>query len=127
LHDLQRQTITVTRRSPHPLFGSAYELQTFECQICGGEIKRSSDGSGLPHASEAAPSGAEQANRFQKEFSISKFAIGEQVDSATCGHEGGTVVAVFPTIDGNFRYAVDMEGYGALQFFTEEKLVVHAC
>jgi hypothetical protein len=36
------------------------------------------------------------------------------------------VIAVFPTVDGNFRYAVDMEGYGALQFFTEEKLVVHA-
>jgi hypothetical protein len=40
-------------------------------------------------------------------------------------HEGGTVIAVFPTVDGNFRYAVDMEGYGALQFFTEEKLIVH--
>jgi hypothetical protein len=51
------QIMHVTRRSPHPLFGNAYELQTFECQICGGEIKRSSDGSGLPHASEAAPSG----------------------------------------------------------------------
>jgi hypothetical protein len=24
-----------------------------------------------------------------------------------------------------FAYAVDMEGYGALQFFSEEKLVVH--
>jgi hypothetical protein len=32
---------------------------------------------------------------------------------------------VFPTVDGSFRYAVDMEGYGALQFFAEEKLVVH--
>jgi hypothetical protein len=40
-------------------------------------------------------------------------------------HEGGTVIAVFPTVDGNFRYAVDTEGYGALQFFAEEKLVVH--
>jgi hypothetical protein len=30
-------------------------------------------------------------------------------------------------IDGSFRYAVDTEGYGALQFFTEEKLVVHPC
>ena len=37
-----------------------------------------------------------------------------------------TGVAVFPTVEGNFRYAVDMEGYGALQFFAEEKLVVHA-
>lgn len=56
---------------------------------------------------------------------MSKFAIGEKVDNAADDHEGGTVVAVFPTVDGNFRYAVDMEGYGALQFFTEEKLVIH--
>ena len=58
---------------------------------------------------------------------MSKFAIGEQVDNAADHHEGGTVIAVFPTADGTFRYAVDMEGYGALQFFAEEKLVVHAC
>jgi hypothetical protein len=57
---------------------------------------------------------------------MSKFAIGEKVDKATDDHQGGVVIAVFPTEDGNFRYAVDMEGYGALQFFTEEKLVVHA-
>ena len=56
---------------------------------------------------------------------MSKFAIGEKVDKATDDHEGGIIIAVFPTEDGNFRYAVDMEGYGALQFFTEEKLVVH--
>jgi hypothetical protein len=56
---------------------------------------------------------------------MSKFAIGEQVDNAANTHEEGTVIAVFPTVDGKFRYAVDMEGYGALQFFTEEKLVVH--
>lgn len=58
---------------------------------------------------------------------MSKFAIGEKVDSAADEHQGGTVVAVFPTVEGTFRYAVDMEGYGALQFFTEEKLVVHPC
>jgi hypothetical protein len=57
---------------------------------------------------------------------MSKFAIGEKVDKATDDHQGGVIIAVFPTEDGNFRYAVDMEGYGALQFFTEEKLVVHA-
>jgi hypothetical protein len=57
---------------------------------------------------------------------MSRFAIGEKVDKATDEHEAGIVVAVFPTADGNFRYAVDMEGYGALQFFTEEKLVSHA-
>ena len=46
---------------------------------------------------------------------MSKFAIGEQVDNAADNHEGGMVIAVFPTVDGNFRYAVDMEGYGALK------------
>ena len=54
-----------------------------------------------------------------------KFAIGDRVDKATDDQEDGVVVAVFSTVDGNFRYAVDMEGYGALQFLTEEKLVVH--
>ena len=56
---------------------------------------------------------------------MSRFAIGERVDRASDGHEAGIVCAVFPTVNGNFRYAVDMEGYGALQFFNEEKLVVH--
>jgi hypothetical protein len=56
---------------------------------------------------------------------MSKFAIGDRVDRATNDHEGGVVVAVFPTDDGKFRYAVDMEGYGALQFLTEEKLAAH--
>jgi hypothetical protein len=32
---------------------------------------------------------------------------------------------LFQRLKGTFDYAVDMEGYGALQFFTEEKLVVH--
>ena len=58
---------------------------------------------------------------------MAKFAVGDIVDSAADYHESGTVVAVFPTVDDHFRYAVDMEGYGALQFFAEEKLVVHAC
>jgi hypothetical protein len=48
---------------------------------------------------------------------------GDRVDKATDDHEGGVFVAVFPTDDGGLRYAVD--GYGALQFLTEEKLVVH--
>jgi hypothetical protein len=56
---------------------------------------------------------------------MSKFAIGEKVDNAADDREVGTVIAVFPTIDGRFRYAVDTEGYGTLQFFAEEKLVVH--
>jgi hypothetical protein len=58
----------------------------------------------------------------EQESSMSKFAIGEQVENVANDHESGTVVAVFPTVDGSFRYAVDTEGYGALQFFAEEKL-----
>ena len=57
---------------------------------------------------------------------MSKFAVGERVEKATDVHQDGVVIAVFPTTDGNFRYAVDMEGYGALQFFAEEKLTVRA-
>jgi hypothetical protein len=53
---------------------------------------------------------------------MSKFAIGEQVENAADDHESGAVVAVFPTVDGSFRDAVNTDGYGALQFFTEEKL-----
>ena len=53
---------------------------------------------------------------------MSKFAIGEQVENIFNAGEAGTVVAVFPTVDGGFRYAVDTEGYGALQFFAEERL-----
>jgi hypothetical protein len=52
---------------------------------------------------------------------MSKFAIGDRVE-ATSDHKDGIVVAVFSMVDGNFRYAIDMEGYGALQFVTEEKL-----
>ena len=55
---------------------------------------------------------------------MSKFAVGQQVENVANGHESGTVVAVFPTVEGSFRYAVDTEGYGALQFFAEEKLAV---
>src|SRR5512147_2029170 len=51
---------------------------------------------------------------------MSKFAIGEQVENVANGRESGAVVAVFPTVDGSFRYAVDTEGYGAPQFFAEE-------
>jgi hypothetical protein len=53
---------------------------------------------------------------------MSKFAIGEQVENVADDHESGAIVAVCPTVDGSFRYAVDTDGYGALQFFTEEKL-----
>jgi hypothetical protein len=42
-----RGLMNVTRRSPHPLYGNAYELQTFECRTCGHGIERSCDGKGL--------------------------------------------------------------------------------
>jgi hypothetical protein len=57
---------------------------------------------------------------------MGKFAVSERVDNAADDREVGMVVAVFSTVEGNLRYAVDMEVYGALQFFAEEKLVVHA-
>lgn len=56
---------------------------------------------------------------------MAKFAIGDNVEKTTRDHEDGIVVAVFETVDGNFRYFVDTEGYGALQFIAEEKLAVH--
>jgi hypothetical protein len=58
---------------------------------------------------------------------MSKFAIGEEVKNADGDHEVGKVIAVFPTVEGSFTYAVDIEGYGTLQFFPEEKLVFHPC
>jgi hypothetical protein len=76
-----------------------------------------------------APSRLAATGRLERgskeEFSMAKFAIGEKVDNAANDHEGGIVIAVFPTVEGNFRYAVDTEGYGALNFFNEEKLVLH--
>ena len=43
----------VIRRTPHPLYGNTYELQTFKCRTCGDEIERSADQSGLPHVNDA--------------------------------------------------------------------------
>jgi hypothetical protein len=56
---------------------------------------------------------------------MSKVAIGEKVDNAADDDQGGTVIAVFPTVAGNFRFFVEADGYGALQSFSEENLVVH--
>ena len=52
---------------------------------------------------------------------MSKFAIGEQVENVADDRELGTVVAVFPTVDGSLGYAADTNGYGVRQPFTEEK------
>ena len=54
-----------------------------------------------------------------------KFSVGEMVDKTTDDLSAGVVVAVFPTIEGSYEYAVDTEGYGALQFVIEDKLVTH--
>ena len=56
---------------------------------------------------------------------MAKFAIGELVDKATGDRSYGVVVAVFPTIEGSYNYAVDIEGYGALQFLVEDNLLSH--
>ena len=44
----------IARRSPHPLYGNAYEMQIFECRNCKIQIERSADGSGCAHANDAA-------------------------------------------------------------------------
>ena len=46
---------------------------------------------------------------------MSKIAIDENVDNAIDEKRGGSVIAVFPTVDGNFRYCFDVDKYGALQ------------
>ena len=50
-----------------------------------------------------------------------KFAIGDTVDKDKCNI--GVVVAVFTTVDGKPRYAVENEG--SLQFPLETELVPH--
>lgn len=41
--------MSLSRRSPHPEYGSDYEIQTFSCSACGHEETRSSDKAGTPH------------------------------------------------------------------------------
>jgi hypothetical protein len=43
---------------------------------------------------------------------MSKVSIGEKVDKVA-DDEGDTIIAVFPTADGNFRYVKDMKEYDA--------------
>jgi hypothetical protein len=54
-----------------------------------------------------------------------RFAVGETVDKTTGDHSSGVVVAVFPTVDDSYRYAIDTEGYGTLQFVGEDRLIIH--
>ena len=60
---------------------------------------------------------------LRRKRSMPKFAIGDVVDKDKT--HSGTVIAVFMTVEGEQRYAVDMEGYGALQFIMECNLVPH--
>jgi hypothetical protein len=41
--------MSVARRTPHPEYGTAYELQTLGCLACPHTILRSADESGNPH------------------------------------------------------------------------------
>jgi hypothetical protein len=50
-----KRQMLINRRSPHPLYGNTYELQTFECRTCPNEIERSADRAGFPHVSVAPP------------------------------------------------------------------------
>lgn len=54
-----------------------------------------------------------------------RFAVGEMVDKTTDDRSQGIVVAVFSTTDGSYQYVIDTEGYGALQFVIEDRLVAH--
>ena len=58
---------------------------------------------------------------------MSKFAVGQMVDNAADDHESGMVVAVVSNSRRQLPdYAVDTAlGYGVLQFYAEEKLVLH--
>jgi hypothetical protein len=51
---------------------------------------------------------------------MAKFAIGDDVAK---GKSTGKVVAIFTTVDGELRYAVENDG--ALQFVLENELIPH--
>lgn len=50
---------------------------------------------------------------FQKEISVSKVAIGEQVENVADDHDQSTAVAAFPAVGGSTPPAQDNEGYAA--------------
>ena len=58
---------------------------------------------------------------FQWEFSMSRFAIGEQVEKVAGDREPGTVVAVSPALDESLEDAADAKGCGPHQLFTEKQ------
>jgi hypothetical protein len=38
-----RNLMRLTRRSPHPVRGHVFELQTFTCRVCEHEVQRDAD------------------------------------------------------------------------------------
>jgi hypothetical protein len=58
-------------------------------------------------------------------FLTSKFAIGDKVDQAFSNHAEGTVVAIFDSLAGEHRYAIEMFGHRTIQIATEGSLVMH--
>jgi hypothetical protein len=53
---------------------------------------------------------------------MSKSAIGDKVDNAAEDNQDGMVIAVFPTVNGSFRFVIDRDGC-ALEPCAEEGLV----
>jgi hypothetical protein len=53
---------------------------------------------------------------------MSKSAIGDKVDNAAQDDQDRMVIAVFPTINGSFRFVIDGDGC-ALEPCSEENLV----
>jgi hypothetical protein len=54
---------------------------------------------------------------------ISKFAIGDKVDQAFSNHAEGTIIAVFKSGDGEYRYAIEVFGHRTIQIASEGSLV----
>jgi hypothetical protein len=57
---------------------------------------------------------------------MSKVAFDGKVDDSADTHQSGAVIAVFPTVDGNFRYVAEGEGYGVLQAAADEELIARS-
>ena len=57
---------------------------------------------------------------------MSKLAIDENADNSVDDNQGGTVISVFPTVDGNFRYFFDVERNTALQCAEESVIPLPA-
>jgi hypothetical protein len=54
-----------------------------------------------------------------------KFAVGDKVDLSPRDKFVGTVKRLFTTKEGETRYAVDVEGHGALRLCSDHTIVPH--